>query len=53
MPCSPRHDDTRYHSSMEPLHITEGDLAKDLRSVLRRVETGAEVIIERDAQPVL
>jgi antitoxin (DNA-binding transcriptional repressor) of toxin-antitoxin stability system len=39
-------------SSMEPLHISEGDLAKDARSILQRVETGTEVIIERDAQPV-
>ena len=38
--------------SMEPLHISEGDLAKDIRSILQRVESGAEVIIERDAQPV-
>ncbi len=38
--------------SMEPLHISENDLAKDIRSILQRVETGAEVIIERDAQPV-
>ena len=38
--------------SMEPLHITEGDLAKDARSILKRVETGAEVIIERDSQAV-
>jgi antitoxin (DNA-binding transcriptional repressor) of toxin-antitoxin stability system len=37
---------------MEPLHITESDLAEDVRSILQRVETGAEVIIERDAQPV-
>jgi antitoxin (DNA-binding transcriptional repressor) of toxin-antitoxin stability system len=37
---------------MEPLHISEGDLAKDLLGVLRRVETGTEIIIERDAQPV-
>ena len=37
---------------MEPLHISEGDLAKDIRSILQRVETGAEVIVERDAQPV-
>ena len=39
-------------SGMEPLHISEGDLAKDVRSILRRVETGAEIVIERDAQPV-
>ena len=37
---------------MEPLHISEGDLAKDVRSIIKRVETGAEVIVERDAQPV-
>lgn len=39
---------------MEPqvLHISEADLAKDVRSVTQRVQTGAEVVIERDAQPV-
>jgi antitoxin (DNA-binding transcriptional repressor) of toxin-antitoxin stability system len=37
---------------MESLHISEGDLAKDVRSILQRVETGAEIVIERDAQPV-
>ena len=39
---------------MEPLvlHITEADLVKDLRSILQRVQTGAEVIIEQNAQPV-
>lgn len=37
---------------MEPLHISEGDLAKDVLSILKRVETGTEVIIERDAHPV-
>ena len=37
---------------MEPLHISEGDLAKDVRSILKRVETGTEVIVERDAHPV-
>ena len=39
-------------SGMEPLHISEGDLAKDVRSILLRVETGAEIVIERDARPV-
>jgi antitoxin (DNA-binding transcriptional repressor) of toxin-antitoxin stability system len=38
--------------NMEPLHISEGDLAKDVPSILKRVETGAEVIIERNAHPV-
>lgn len=37
---------------MEPLRISEGDLAKDVRSILKRVETGGEVIVERNAQPV-
>ncbi len=37
---------------MEPLHITAGDLARDVRSILKRVETGGEVIVERDARPV-
>ena len=30
---------------MEPLHINEGDLAKDIRSILQRVETGAEMLV--------
>jgi len=37
---------------MGPLHISEGDLAKDLSSILKRVETGTEIIIERDARPL-
>ena len=39
-------------TGMEPLHITEVDLARDVRSILKRVETGGEVIVERDALPV-
>ena len=40
--------------SMEPpvVHISEAELVRDVRSILQRVETGTEVIIERDAQPV-
>jgi antitoxin (DNA-binding transcriptional repressor) of toxin-antitoxin stability system len=34
------------------LHISEADLAKDVRSVLERVQTGTEIVVERDAQPV-
>jgi len=34
------------------VHISEAELAKDVRSVVQRVQTGAEVVIERDAQPV-
>ncbi len=39
---------------MEPqvVHISEAELARDVRSILQKVATGAEVIIERDAQPV-
>jgi antitoxin (DNA-binding transcriptional repressor) of toxin-antitoxin stability system len=36
---------------MEPRHIGEGDLAEDIRSILRQVEMGGEVVIERDARP--
>jgi antitoxin (DNA-binding transcriptional repressor) of toxin-antitoxin stability system len=39
-------------TGMEPLHINEGDLAKDVGSILRQVEAGVEVIIERNAQAV-
>lgn len=34
------------------MHISEADLAKDVRSVLERVQTGTEIVVERDAQPV-
>jgi antitoxin (DNA-binding transcriptional repressor) of toxin-antitoxin stability system len=37
---------------MEPLHISEGELGRDVRLILKRVETGGEVVIEHDAQPV-
>jgi antitoxin (DNA-binding transcriptional repressor) of toxin-antitoxin stability system len=39
---------------MEPqvLYIDEADAMRDLAAILRRVQTGAEVIIERDAQPL-
>ena len=41
-------------TSMEPqvLHVTEADALRDMASILLRVRTGAEVVIERDAQPV-
>ena len=38
--------------SMEPVHISEQELAGNLRALLQRVEGGVEVIIERDARPV-
>jgi prevent-host-death family protein len=37
---------------MEPLHISEADLAKNIGAILQRVQTGGEVIVERNAQPV-
>jgi antitoxin (DNA-binding transcriptional repressor) of toxin-antitoxin stability system len=38
-------------ASMEPLHISEADAVRDLAAILKRVRAGAEVVIERDAQP--
>ena len=39
--------------NMEPfvLHISEADLVRDVRSILERLQTGTEVIIERNDQP--
>jgi antitoxin (DNA-binding transcriptional repressor) of toxin-antitoxin stability system len=37
---------------MEPLHISEAEAVRDLAAILKRVQDGAEVIIERDAQPL-
>ncbi|MBV8709545.1 MAG: hypothetical protein JOZ45_00450 [Acidobacteriaceae bacterium] len=34
------------------LHISETELAKNIQSILRRVETGAEIVIERNMEPV-
>jgi hypothetical protein len=36
----------------EPHRIRESDLAKELGSVLHRVEDGAEFIVERDEHPI-
>ena len=36
---------------MEPLHINEADAVRDLAAILKRVQAGAEIVIERDAQP--
>ena len=38
--------------SMEPLHISEADAVRDLAAILERVQAGAEVVIERDTQPL-
>ena len=37
---------------MAILHMTEADLARNIALVLDRVQCGAEVVIERNAQPV-
>jgi antitoxin (DNA-binding transcriptional repressor) of toxin-antitoxin stability system len=34
------------------LHVSEAEAVRDLASLLRRVQSGFEVVIERDAQPV-
>ena len=34
------------------LHVTEAELVRDIRAILQRVQTGVEVVIECDAQPV-
>ena len=34
------------------LHVNEADAVHNLASILERVQAGAEVIIERDAQPL-
>ena len=38
---------------MEPLHISEGDLAKDVRSILKRVESGEDVTITDETGSLL
>ena len=37
---------------MSTLHLTEAELARDLASVLDRVQSGMEIVIERNARPV-
>jgi antitoxin (DNA-binding transcriptional repressor) of toxin-antitoxin stability system len=34
------------------LHVSEADAERDLAAILQQVRAGAEVVIERDAQPV-
>jgi antitoxin (DNA-binding transcriptional repressor) of toxin-antitoxin stability system len=38
--------------SMAELHMTEAEVARDFRAVLDRIRNGAEIVVERDAQPV-
>ena len=37
---------------MAQVHLTEAELARDIASVLDRVQSGTEIVIERNAQPV-
>ena len=37
---------------MAELHMTEAEVARDFGAVLEKIRHGAEVIVERDAQPV-
>lgn len=37
---------------MAVMHISEAELARDLQAVLEKVRQGAEVIVERNQQPV-
>jgi antitoxin (DNA-binding transcriptional repressor) of toxin-antitoxin stability system len=41
-------------AGMEPriLHVNETEAVRDLAAILQRVQAGAEVVIERDAQPL-
>ena len=43
-----------YDQDMETrvLHVTEADAVRDMVGILQRVQAGAEVVIERDAQPL-
>jgi antitoxin (DNA-binding transcriptional repressor) of toxin-antitoxin stability system len=34
------------------LQVNEADAVRDLAAILKRVQAGAEVVIERDAQPL-
>lgn len=49
-----RRAEGRYHGGMEPqaVHMSEAELVRNIHSILQRIQTGTEVIIERDAQPV-
>ncbi len=37
---------------MAELHMTEAEVARDFAAVLEKIKQGAEVIVERNAQPV-
>ena len=37
---------------MATIHVSEADLARDLHSILAKVQEGVEVIVEQDNRPV-
>ena len=37
---------------MMTVHVTEAELARDVRAVLEKVRQGVEVVIEQDSRPV-
>jgi antitoxin (DNA-binding transcriptional repressor) of toxin-antitoxin stability system len=37
---------------MATLHMSEAEVARDLRAALSKVEEGVEIVIERDRRPV-
>jgi len=37
---------------MRPLHISEAELVREIASLLDRVQSGTEIVIERDAKPI-
>jgi antitoxin (DNA-binding transcriptional repressor) of toxin-antitoxin stability system len=37
---------------MATLHITEAELARDVHSVLSKVQEGVDVVVEQDHRPV-
>lgn len=38
--------------SMGQLHMNEAEVAKDFAGVVEKIQQGAEIVVERDAQPV-
>jgi antitoxin (DNA-binding transcriptional repressor) of toxin-antitoxin stability system len=44
--------EVRFGKWLAVLHISEADLARDMHGVLDRVQSGNEVVVERNAQPI-
>ena len=43
---------SRYDRGMAVLHMTEAELIRNIASVMDRVQSGEEIIIERNAKPL-